>query len=131
MSKFKRITCLIAAVSLAGSSTAAVAITNAPVAPPASPWIALAALNGGAATAAVCGAAVVQPGNGCVLPVIDAAPAPAPPAINQPIPVPPADASVGGLFANPLLLALGAAALAGIIYAIASSGGGGSSNSPN
>src|SRR6059058_5896306 len=110
-SRFNRVTGMIVAGALFFSSTGAVAATSA--APPASvsPWVALAALSGGAPAAALCGAAAAAaaaqtaPASGCVLPVVDQTPVAAvePPA---PIPVPPVEAAGGGLMFDPLLLAL-------------------------
>jgi hypothetical protein len=110
--------------SLLFSSSAAMA---AP-APRADPWAVLTAMSGGAPAAAMCGsaaaAATAQALGGCVLPVLDAAPAPvAPPAP----PVEPVVASSGGF--NPILLGLLAVA-AGVGVWLALRGNNNHANSP-
>ncbi|MBA3668755.1 MAG: hypothetical protein H0W71_01610 [Sphingomonas sp.] len=88
---------MIAAVSLMGSSTAAVAATSRAPAQVNS-WQALAVLNGGASAIAYCGAAVAaQAGTGCVFPQVDA---------PQPLPAPLPGAVAGGRI-NPLFIVLG------------------------
>ena len=126
-SGFKGVVGAMLAASLLASSTGAVAAASAPIAAPiaqVSPWAALSAMSGGASAAALCGAAAVtaaaQTPGGCVLPALDAAPPVAqagPP--PQPIPVPPIESPGGfGVGVDPLVLALGAVAAAGILYLV-------------
>jgi hypothetical protein len=83
-----------------------------------------------ASSAAIAGAqAAVGPG-GCVLPQVDAAVPVAQVAPPRPIPVPPVE-PVGGLYFDPLLLGIGAVALAALIYFVLIKKGGDSPNSPN
>jgi hypothetical protein len=112
--------------SLLFSSSAAMAA--AAPAPRADPWAVLTAMSGGAPAAAMCGsaaaAATAQALGGCVLPVLDAAPAPvAPPAP----PVEPVVASSGGF--SPILLGLLAVA-AGVGVWLALRGNNNHANSP-
>ena len=79
-----------------------------------------AACSAGTAAAAGAAAAAQAAGSGCVLPVVDAPP---PPAVVEAVPVPPpAIETAGGIGVSPLVLALGALALAGLIYLIAKGG---------
>ncbi len=120
MSVGKSIVAAVAALSMTASPAFAAGSVGAvaPVQQQVSPWLALAAMSGGSGAIAACGAAVVAQGQGCVLGNLEPVRTVPQTTINQPIPVPPSDVAVGGLFANPLLLALGAVALAGIIYAV-------------
>lgn len=78
-----------------------------------------AACSAGTAAAAGAAAAVQAGGAGCVLPVVDAPP---PPVVqNVPLPPPPVE-TAGGIGISPLVLALGALALAGLIYLVAKGG---------
>ncbi|MEO7602691.1 MAG: hypothetical protein ABIS39_05445 [Sphingomicrobium sp.] len=94
-------------------------------------------MSGAATAAAYCGssaviagaASAVAPG-GCVLPQVDpAAPAVAQSAPPRPIPVPPVEAA-GGLYFDPLLIGLGALAIAALVYFLLIKKGGDSPNSP-
>lgn len=122
----------VLAVSLFGSSTAAVA-AGAPsltMAAPVqvSPWVALTGLTAGAPAAALCGtaattaAAVQAPAGGCVLPAIDTPPPVADPGGPA---VPPAGAAfpaVGapvGVGISPLFVALGVLAAGAFVYFVA------------
>lgn len=72
-----------------------------------------------AGTAAAGAATAAQAGSGCVLPVADA-----PPPVAEGVPVPPpAVETAGGIGVSPLVLALGALALAGLIYLVANGDG--------
>jgi hypothetical protein len=123
-SRFKSVVGIFIAGSMVVSSTGAIAMPSAaPAATSAAqinPWVALTAMSGGAAAAALCGAATVaaaaQTPGGCVLPAVDAPPAvaTAPP---QPIPVPPVEAPSSFAF-DPLLLALGAVVVGGLLYLV-------------
>jgi hypothetical protein len=77
-----------------------------------------AACSAGTAAAAAGAASAAQAaGSGCVLPVADAPP---PPPVVQDVPIPPPPVeTAGGIGISPLVLALGALALAGLIYLIA------------
>ena len=106
--------------SLIVSSSAANA--SAPV----SPWATLSAFGTqasrdaacAAGTAAAASAAAAQSAtSGCVLPVTD--PAPPPPVADA---VPPPMVESGGVGVSPLVLALGALALAGLIYLVVKGG---------
>lgn len=123
-SGFKGVVSAMLAASLLASSTGAVAAASSAPIPQVSPWAALSAMSGGASAAALCGAAAVtaaaQTPGGCVLPALDASPpiaqAGPPP---QPIPVPPIESPGGfGVGVDPLVLALGAVAAAGILYLV-------------
>jgi hypothetical protein len=91
-----------------------------------SPWATLsafgtqasrdAACSAGTAAAAGAAAAAQAGGSGCVLPVTDAAP---PPPVAPEVPLPPPPVETGGIGISPLVLALGALALAGLIYNVA------------
>ncbi|HVH37978.1 MAG TPA: hypothetical protein VM757_05255 [Sphingomicrobium sp.] len=91
-----------------------------------SPWATLsafgtqssrdAACSAGSAAAASAAAAAQAGGSGCVLPVTDAV---APPPVAQDVPLPPPPVETGGIGISPLVLALGALALAGLIYIVA------------
>jgi len=93
-------------------------------------WQALSVLSGGASTIAYCGAAAAaQPGANCVLPQVDAAPVATTeaPIIDQPMP--PALPGAGAPFGvSPLVLALGALAVAALAYLLLK--GNNKSNSP-
>jgi len=91
-----------------------------------SPWATLSAFGTqasrdaacAAGTAAAASAATAQSAtSGCVLPVTD--PAPPPPAADA---VPPQMVETGGVGVSPLVLALGALALAGLIYLVVKGG---------
>ena len=109
--------------SLIVSSTAANASASI------SPWAALSAFGtqssrdaacaGGTTAAAGAVAAQAAP-SGCVLPVTDPPPPP-PLAADVPVPPPPM-VETGGIGISPLVLALGALALAGLIYLIVKGG---------
>jgi hypothetical protein len=101
--------------SLMVSSSAASA--NASI----SPWATLSAFGTQASRDAACAAgtaaaaaAAQGTASGCVLPVTDPPP---PPPIATAVPPPPIE-EVGGVGISPLVLALGALALAGLIYLI-------------
>ena len=92
-------------------------------------------MSGAATAAAYCGSATiagaasaVAPG-GCVLPQVDPAAPVAQTAPPRPIPVPPVEA-VGGLYFDPLLIGLGALAIAALVYFLIIKKGGDSPNSP-
>ena len=108
--RFKGITGFIIAGTMLVSSTAAAAASSVP---DVSPWATLTVLTGGAPAAAVCGAAAgvagAQPTGGCVLPAVDAAPAPV---VNAPAPPPPRPPQAAGYGITPLLLGLVAIAAA-------------------
>lgn len=114
MAEMKKALGALFAGSLMFSSTAAVAARPAPQ--QVNPWAALAALSAGAPAATICGsaAAAAQTGAGCVLPVMDAAPPPAP--------VPVAAVPVASPGLNPLALGL-LALVAGIGIFLAVRGG--------
>ena len=107
--------------SLMLSSTAANASASI------NPWATLSAFGTQSSREAACGAgstaaagaatAAQAGGAGCVLPVTDAPP---PLPVAQAVPLPPAPVEAGGIGVSPLVLALGALALAGLIYIIAS-----------
>jgi hypothetical protein len=133
----KRMLGYVVAGALMASSTvsAAAAVPSAPVS---NPWASLSMLSGAAAATTYCGASAalagaasaVAPG-GCVLPQVDPAGAvpvaqTAPP---RPIPVPPVEPT-GGLYFDPLLLGIGAVALAALIYFVLIKKGGDSPDSP-
>jgi hypothetical protein len=89
------------------------------------PWAALSAFGTQSSRSAACSAATVGAaaavaaqgaGSGCVLPVTDPPP---PPPVVQSVPVPPPPLETGGFGMSPLLLALGALAVAGLIYLVA------------
>ena len=115
-----------AAVMIAGSLM--VSSTAANAAASISPWAALSGFGtqashdatcGAATAAAAAGAATAAQGaaGGCVLPVTDPAPPPPPVVQNIPVPPPPVESAGGGGFGiSPLVLALGALALGGLIY---------------
>ena len=122
---------VLVAGSLFISSTGAAAATSAVPSAQINPWGALAALSGGAPAAALCGAAVAaaaaQAAPNCVLPVADAAPVATPPP-PTPVPVPPVEPIGGGFGINPLFLALGALAAAGLLYLVLHDSGNNSGN---
>jgi hypothetical protein len=118
--KFKPVVALVVAGSMFVSSTAAVASAPSSAPRQIEPWAALSILSAGAPAAALCGAAAAAgqaPGAGCVLPAVDAAPAPVveagPP---PPTPIPPVEPVGEGLGISPLYLALGALAAGALIY---------------
>lgn len=120
-----------AAASLIMSASVATASpVPAPAPAPAqiNPWQALSILNGGTSVIAYSGAAAAaQP----VLPQVDSPPPPAqpqPPIIDEPLP-PPLPGAAAPFSVSPLVLALGALALAALAYLLLKKGGG--SNSPN
>jgi hypothetical protein len=103
--------------SLMLSSTAAAASTVAAT-QQVNPWGVLTAMSGGAPAAAICGtaaaAAAAQTPGGCVLPVVDAAPAAAP--AQAPAPLPPVEAAAPGGGISPLVFGLLALAAGVGIY---------------
>lgn len=106
---------VVMAGSLFFSSTGAIAAAAPAPTYQADPWAVLSVMSGGASAVAVCGAAAAAaaaqtPGNGCVLPQVDAAPAAAAVPPPQPIPVPPVEPFSAGLGVSPLLLGLAALA---------------------
>lgn len=124
---------VLLAGSLLFSSTGAIAAASPAPTYQADPWAVLSVMSGGASAVAVCGAAAAaataqMPGNGCVLPQVDAAPVAAGP--PQPIPVPPVEAAGGGLGISPLLLALAAIAAGVGLYLVLHHHGNGNGNSP-
>ena len=83
------------------------------------PWATLSAFGTQSSREAACsaGTAAQAAGSGCVLPVADAPPPP--PVVVQDVPIPPPPVeTAGGIGISPLVLALGALALAGLIYII-------------
>jgi hypothetical protein len=58
----------------------------------------------------------MQPGPGCVLPVVDVAPPVVEAAPPPPTPIPPVEAPAGGFGFNPLWAALGALAIGALVY---------------
>ena len=132
MTSYRRfVGALVAGSLLASSPVAAAASTPAPV-QQVNPWAALAALSQGAPAVAMCGAATAaaQPAGGCVLPAVDAPPAPLPEEVGPPAPVPvPPIAAPAAFGFNPLYLALAAvAAGAGLYFALRNRNG--NANSP-
>lgn len=115
-----RFAAMMIAGSLMLSSTAANAAATI------SPWAALSAFGTQASRDAACGTAVAGAAaaaaaqgaaSGCVLPVTDPAPPPPPVVQNIPVPPPPIESASGGGFGiSPLVLALGALAIGGLIY---------------
>ena len=127
----KKIAGAIAAIALCTSSTGAIAATaKLPAAGSISPLVALSALGSDASRAALCGAsaaaaagaAAIAQGaaQGCVLPVLDAAPPPVaevmPPPPVAPPPMPPIEGA--GLGFSPLLIGLVGIAAAGLLYLV-------------
>jgi hypothetical protein len=110
--------------SLLLSSSAAMAAAPAPQP---DPWAVLTAMTSGAPAAAMCGSAVVataaQAPGGCVLPVVDAAPAVPPPSPPPPVPVVAASTGISPILIGLLALAAGV----GIFLAVR---GNGMANSP-
>ena len=131
----KRFVGYAVAGALMVSSTVSVAAAT-PSAPTGNPWASLSMMSGAATAAAYCGssatiagaASAVAPG-GCVLPQIDPAAPVAQAAPPRPIPVPPVEAA-GGLYFDPLLIGLGALAIAALVYFLLIKKGGDSPNSP-
>ena len=132
----KRFVGYAVAGALMVSSTVSVAAAT-PSAPTGNPWASLSMMSGAATAAAYCGssatiagaAMAVAPG-GCVLPQVDpAAPAVAQSAPPRPIPVPPVEAPAG-LYFDPLLIGLGALAIAALVYFLVIKKGGDIPNSP-
>ena len=114
-----------AAVMIAGSLMLSSTAANASAT--ISPWAALSAFGTQSSRDAACGTAVAAgaaaaaaaqgAASGCVLPVTDPAPPPPPPVVqNIPVPPPPVESAGGGFGISPLVLALGALALGGLIY---------------
>jgi len=124
---------LIAGSMLFGSTAASAAVA-APKAYTPDPWAVLSVMSGGASALAVCGAAAAAaaaqaPGNGCVLPQVDAPPPISENIPAQQIPVPPVEPAGAGLGISPLLLGLAAlAAGVGLYFALHHHGNG---NSPS
>ena len=127
----KRVAGAVAAIALCTSSTGAIAASAyAPAPDSISPLVALSALGSDASRAALCGAsaaaaagaAAVAQGaaQGCVLPVLDAAPPPVaevmPPPPVAPPPVPAIEGT--GLGFSPLLIGLVGIAAAGLLYLV-------------
>ena len=137
---FKGITTAFVCLSLTCTSSVAAAAPTIASASAVSPWAALAAFGTQASRASLCGssallaqsaavaaaqAAPAQPG--CVLPVVDQAPAvaeAAPPPLAPMVPI-----ESGGKGISPLLLGLGALVAAGLIYLLLDDDG--DSNSPD
>jgi len=112
-----------AAVMIAGSLMVSSTAANATAT--ISPWAALSAFGTQASRDAACGTAVAAgaaaaaaqgAAGGCVLPVTDPAPPPPPVVQNIPVPPPPVETAGGGFGISPLVLALGALAIGGLIY---------------
>jgi hypothetical protein len=126
----------VVAGALMASSTVSVAAAT-PSAPVSNPWASLSMMSGAAAAASYCGASAalagaasaVTPG-GCVLPQVDPAAAAVASGPPQPVPVPPVEPA-GGLYFDPLLLGIGAVALAALVYFLLIDDGGDSPDSPN
>ena len=132
----KRLMGAIAASALMVASTSAVAAESRASYAPSSPWATLSMMSGAATAATFCGSSAVIAGaaavaqGGCVLPQVDdLAPVAQSAAPPRPIPVPPVE-PVGGLYFDPLLLAIGAVALAALVYFVLIKKGGDSPNSP-
>ena len=126
---------MVAGAMMVGSTAAVAAESSAPVAG-SNPWATLSMISSASTAASFCGssaaiagAATVGPG-GCVLPQVDDAVPVAQTAPPRPVPVPPVE-PVGGLYFDPLLLGIGAVALAALIYFVLIKKGGDSPNSPN
>ena len=117
------------AVSMIMSASIASA-APAPAPAQINPWQALSVLNGGASVIAYCGAAVAaQVGTGCVLPQVDAPPPaaqPQAPIIDEPLPAP-LPGAAPPFAISPLIIALGALAVAALAYLVLSKG----NNKPN
>lgn len=125
---------VMAGAMMVGSTAAVAAESSAPVAG-SNPWATLSMISSASTAASFCGssaaiagAATVGPG-GCVLPQVDDAVPVAQAAPPRPIPVPPVE-PVGGLYFDPLLLGIGAVALAALVYFVLIKKGGDSPNSP-
>lgn len=127
-----RVAGVAAALSLMVGSTAAIGATSptavvatSSAAGQASAWQALAALNGGASTIALCGAAVAaQASAGCVFPQVDSQ------VISQAVP-PPLPGATAGFRVNPLFILLGLLAAGGLAYLLFHNGNGNNNgNSP-
>ena len=112
-----------AAVMIAGSLMVSSTAANATAT--ISPWAALSAFGTQASRDAACSTAVAAgaaaaaaqgAAGGCVLPVTDPAPPPPPVVQNIPVPPPPVESAGGGFGISPLVLALGALAIGGLIY---------------
>lgn len=121
-----------AAAMIMSSSVAVAATTNRAAPSQLNSWQALAVLSGGASTIAYCGAAVAaQPAANCVLPQVDAPPVATTeaPIIDQPMP--PALPGAGAPFGvSPLILVLGAVAVAALAYLLLKKDGNNEPNSP-
>lgn len=131
----KRLIGAVVAGALMVASTSAVAAGSRASSAPSNPWATLSMMSGAAtaatfcgSSAAIAGAAAVAQG-GCVLPQVDDLAPVAQTAPPRPIPVPPVE-PVGGLYFDPLLLAIGAVALAALVYFVLVKKGGDSPNSP-
>ncbi len=114
---------VLIAGSLFFSSTGAIAAGTPAPTYQADPWAVLSVMSGGASAVAVCGAAASAamaqtPGNGCVLPQVDEAPAAAANPPPQPIPIPPVEPAGAGLGISPLLLGLAAIAAGVGLYLV-------------
>ena len=125
---------IMAGAMMVGSTAAVAAESSAPVAG-SNPWATLSMISSASAAASFCGssaaiagAATVAPG-GCVLPQVDEAVPVAQTAPPRPIPVPPVE-PMGGLYFDPLLLGIGAVALAALVYFVLIKKDGDSPNSP-
>ena len=126
---------MVAGAMMVGSTAAVAAESSAPVAG-SNPWATLSMISSASTAASFCGssaavagaAATVGPG-GCVLPQVDTAVPVAQTAPPRPIPVPPVE-PVGGLYFDPLLLGIGAVAIAALVYFLLIKKGGDSPNSP-
>ena len=128
------IAAMVAGAMMVGSTAAVAAESSAPVAG-SNPWATLSMISGASTAASFCGssaaiagAAAVAPG-GCVLPQVDDAVPVAQTAPPRPVPVPPVE-PMGGLYFDPLLLGIGAVALAALVYFVLIKKGGDSPNSP-
>jgi hypothetical protein len=108
--------CIAASMMFSSTAAAAATVPGQQV----NPWGVLTAMSGGAPAAALCGTAVAatatQAPGGCVLPVMDAAPAPAPAAPAAPPVVPAVEPVPGGGGISPLVFGLLALAAAVGIY---------------
>ena len=108
----------VAMVMSTSVASAATSVRAAPAPAQFNSWQALSVLSGGASTIAYCGAAAAaQPAANCVLPQVDAPPVATTeaPIIDQPMP--PALPGAGAPFGvSPLVLALGALAVAALAY---------------
>ena len=131
----RMIAAMVAGAMMVGSTAAVAAESSAPIAG-SNPWATLSMISSASTAASFCGstaaiaAAATVGSGGCVLPQVDDAVPVAQTAPPRPIPVPPVEAMGGGLYFDPLLLGIGAVALAALVYFVLIKKGGDSPNSP-